>query len=132
LNDTFFFSAPQLKRAPLDGPNRMRTFPRALATFRDIVNERGARLRKLSFDELERLKEPPLGPVGENLSVDSRSATIVTIVEDRPDGTLRVVLHGTMEPRWLPFGYHVAMDGFYKHADESVTPMPDREFYEFD
>jgi hypothetical protein len=30
------------------------------------------------------------------------------------------------------YSKHVALDGFYKHPDESVTPMPNEEFYEFD
>ena len=110
----------------------MRAVPPALATFRELVNERGQRLRALSFAELERLVRPPLGPVGENLTVDSRQGTIVTVVERRDDGRLRVVLHGTMQPRLLPFGHHIAMDGFYKHPDGTVSPMPEREFYEFD
>ena len=106
----------------------MHTFPRALATFQQLVNEQGARLRGLSFAELERLARPPMGPRGETLTVDSRKATIATVVEPWHDGTLRVVLHGSMKPRFLPFGHHVAMDGFYKHSDGSVTPMSDKEF----
>src|SRR5881409_1564887 len=101
----------------------MRTFPRALATFQQLVNERGERLRGLSFTELERLVRPPMGPIGEKLTVDSRPATIVTVVERSHDGALRVVLQGSMKPRFLPFGHHVAMDGFYKHPDGSVTRM---------
>ena len=54
-----------------------------------------------------------------------------TVVERWHDGTLRVVLHGSMKPRLLPVGHHVAMDGFYKHLDGSVTPMSDKEFNEF-
>jgi len=110
----------------------MRTFPRALDTFRELVNERGRHLRSLSFSDLEGLVRPPMGPLQENVTVDSRAATIVTIVERREDGRLRVVLHGTMEPRSLPIGHHVAMDGFYKHPDDTVSPMPEDEFYEFD
>jgi hypothetical protein len=56
----------------------------------------------------------------------------VTIVERRGDDQLRVILRGRMEPRFLHFGHNVAMDGFYKHPDGSVTPMPEREFSEFD
>ena len=106
----------------------MHTFPRALATFQQLVNEQGARLRGLSFAELERLARPPMGPTRETLTVDSRMATIATVVEPWHDGTLRVVLHGSMKPRFLPFGRHVAMDGFYKHSDGSVTPMSDKGF----
>ena len=124
-------SRPQLKRDPLGSHDVMRTFPRALATFQQLVNERGERLRGVSFAELERLARPPTGPIGENLTVDSREATIVTVVEHWPDGSLRVVLHGSMKPRLLPFGHHVAMDGFYKHPDGSVTRMSDEEFNAF-
>ena len=124
-------SRPQLKRDPLGSHDFMRTFPRALATFQQLVNERGERLRGLSFAELERLARPPMGPIGEKLTVDSRQATIATVVERWHDGTLRVVLHGSMKPRFLPVGHHVAMDGFYKHLDGSVTPMSDKEFNDF-
>jgi len=109
----------------------MRTFPRALATFQQLVNERGERLRGLSFAELEQLARPPVGPSGENLTVESRPATIATVVERWPDGRLRVVLHGALKPRLLPFGHHVAMDGFYKHPDGSLTQMSDEEFNAF-
>ncbi len=105
----------------------MRTFPKSLATFRKIVDERGQSLRKLSFEELERLTAEPT----EHLTVESRAATISIITEPMPDGSLRVVVQGFMEARLLP-GKNVAMDGFYKHADGAVTPMPDDEFYEFD
>jgi hypothetical protein len=124
-------SRPQLKRDPLGSHEFMRTFPRALATFQQLVNERGEHLRGLSFAELERLARPPMGPIGENLTVDSRQATIATVVERWHDGTIRVVLHGSMKPRFLPVGHHVAMDGFYKHLDGSVTPMSDKEFNDF-
>jgi hypothetical protein len=36
-----------------------------------------------------------------------------------------------MGARYVP-GKHVAVDGFYKHADGTVTPMDSAEFYEFD
>ena len=124
-------SRPQLKRGPLGSHQIMRTFPRALATFQELVNKRGERLRALSFTELERLARPPMGPIGESLTVDSRQATITTVVEHWPDGTLRVVLHGSMKPRLLPFGHHLAMDGFYKRPDGSVTRMSDEEFNAF-
>lgn len=110
----------------------MRTFPRVLTTFRDLVNERGQRLRSLSFHELERLLHRPMSSAGEDLTVGSRRASIETMVERRNDGRLRVVLRGTMQPRLLRFGYHLAMDGFYKHPDGTVSPMPEPEFYEFD
>lgn len=105
----------------------MRTFPKSLATFRKIVDERGEQLRKMSQEELERLAAKPC----EQLLVDSRPATIGIIVQPRSNGTLRVVIQGFMKARFIP-GKHVALDGFYKHADGSVTTMPNEEFYEFD
>ena len=105
----------------------MRTFPKSLATFRKIVNERGERLRKLTQEELKTLGAKPT----EQLFVESRPATIDIIVQSKPDGTLRVVVQGFMEARLIP-GKNVALDGFYKHPDGSVSPMSDKEFYEFD
>jgi hypothetical protein len=105
----------------------VRTFPKSLATFRKIVDERGEQLRKMSQEELERLAAKPC----EQLLVDSRPATIGIIVQPRSNGTLRVVIQGFMKARFIP-GKHVALDGFYKHADGSVTTMPNEEFYEFD
>jgi hypothetical protein len=105
----------------------MRTFPKSLAAFRKIVDERGERLRQLTFEGLKQLtNEPP-----ERITVESRPATISIIVQPKPDGSLRVVIRGFMKARFVP-GKHVALDGFYKHPDGTVTPMPATEFYEFD
>ena len=104
----------------------MRTFPKALAKLRDIVNERGARLRKFSFEELMRVGETPI----EHLSVESRPATIGIIVQPLPTGGIRVVVQGFMKAKLL--GKNVALDGFYKYPDETVAPMPPEDFYEFD
>jgi hypothetical protein len=104
----------------------MRTFPKSLATFRTVVEERGERLRRFRFADLRGLTEPI-----EHITVESRPATIAIIVQTNPNGSLRVVVQGFMKARFVP-GKHVALDGFYKHPDESVTPMPDEEFYEFD
>lgn len=100
--------------------------PKPLAKFRQIVNERGEQLRKLRFEELKQLGDAPL----EHLEVDSHPATIGIIVQSLPSGGIRVVVQGFMKARIL--GKHVALDGFYKYADETVAPMPDGEFYEFD
>lgn len=105
----------------------MRTFPKSLATFRKMVEERGELLRKLTQEELKKLAaQPP-----EQLIFDSRPTTIGIIVESKPDGNLRVVIQGFMKARFVP-GRHVALDGFYKHPDGTVSAMPDKEFYEFD
>ena len=105
----------------------MRTFPKSLATFRKMVEERGELLRKLTQEELKKLAAQPR----EQLIFDSRPTTIGIIVESKPDGNLRVVIQGFMKARFIP-GKHVALDGFYKHPDGTVSPMPNEEFYEFD
>jgi len=104
----------------------MRTFPKSLATFRKIVDGRGERLRKLSLEELKNLS----GAI-EEVAVESRPATIGIIVQPRPDGSFRVVVQGFMKARFFG-GKHVALDGFYKHLNGTVSAMPDEEFYEFD
>ena len=104
----------------------MRTFPKSLATFRRIVNERGECLRRLPFEDLIRLADAPV----EHLTVDSRPATIGTIVQPLPTGGIRVVVQGFMKARFI--GSNVALDGSYKYPDETTAPMPDEEFYEFD
>jgi hypothetical protein len=106
----------------------MRTFPRCLATFREMVNKRGEQLRKLAPDDLRKLASAPT----EKVTVVSRPSTISIIVEPKPDGSLRVVVQGFMHARFVPFLKHVAMDGFYKHSDGTVTPMRSTEFCEFD
>ena len=105
----------------------MRTFPRELAEFRKVVNERAEVMRTLSRDELLAAGSSPV----EQVTVLGRIATVGTIVESRPDGSLRFVLQGFMPARWLPFVSSMALDGFYKKADGTVEPMPDDEFYEF-
>lgn len=62
--------------------------------------------------------------------MDSRPATIATIVEAMPDNSLRVVLQGFMSARLL--GEHVALEGFYKYPNGAVQPMSDDEFHDFD
>jgi hypothetical protein len=46
-------------------------------------------------------------------------------------GTLQVVIEGFMNARLIP-GKHVALDGFYKHPDGTVSRMLGKEFHEFD
>jgi hypothetical protein len=61
----------------------------------------------------------------------ARPATIGIIVQPLPSGGLRVVVQGFMKARFMP-RKHVALDGFYKYPDGTVSPMPSEEFYEFD
>jgi hypothetical protein len=104
----------------------MRTFPKSLATFRKLVDERGESLQILAHGQLKQLAVEP----NEQLIVDSRPATIGIIVQPQADGNLRVVIQGFMKARFIP-GKHVALDGFYKLPDGTVSTMSDEEFYEF-
>jgi hypothetical protein len=105
----------------------MRTFPHYLGTFRRIVNERGEQLRRLTFDELKQYASDGT----EAITVDSHPATISIIVQLRANDSLRVVVQGFVKARFL-LGKHVALDGFYKNRDGTVSPMPENELYEFD
>jgi hypothetical protein len=105
----------------------VRRFPKAAASFQEIVNDRGRHLRQLPYDTLERMTDEPV----ENLMVESRRSTISIIVEKRSDEQLRIVVQGFMEAGLLP-GKHVALDGFYKSKDGTIGSMPETEFYEFD
>jgi len=105
----------------------MRTVPRALSEFRELVERRAAALRTRSFSDLQLLdSDRP-----EVLSVQSRPAEIYTIVEPKPDGRIRVVLQGSMKPRLIPIGRHMAVAGFYKSPDGTVSDLSDRDVYEF-
>jgi len=104
----------------------MRTFPKSLATFQKIVDERGQELRKLSLEELKKVADGPT----EQLVVESRPATIDVIVQSTSDGSLRVVIQGFMKARFI--GKNVALDGFYKHPDGTVSALRGGEFYKFD
>jgi hypothetical protein len=105
----------------------MRTFPRELAGFREMVNEHGARLRLLTCDALKARAEAPV----EHVMVESRPATIGVIVLPAPGGAIRVVVQGVMKNKRFP-GSSVALDGFYKNPDGTVGVMPAEELQEFD
>jgi hypothetical protein len=92
-----------------------------------MVKERGARLRQLPFAELKQLTDQP----AEHVMVESRKATIGNIVLPLPSGGIQVVLQGFLEHRLMP-GKSVALDGFYKYPDETVSEMKAEEFWEFD
>lgn len=104
----------------------MRTFTKALGTFRKMVEERGQQLRELSFAELKALSPQP-----EHITVESRSATVGIIVLPTPRGGLQVVVQGFLKHRFFP-GRSVALDGFYKYPDERIGPMLPAEFLGFD
>jgi hypothetical protein len=95
--------------------------------FREIVNERGERLRKLSYAELDNFGSRP----AEFVEVDGRQGSVAVIVLHPVPNTLQVVVQGFLRHRFLP-GASVALDGFYKYRDGSVAPMQPQEFYGFD
>jgi hypothetical protein len=92
-----------------------------------MVKERGDRLRKLPFAELKELANQPV----EEAVAGSRKATIGIIVRALGSGGLQVVLQGFMEHRLMP-GRSVALDGFFKYPDETLSEMKAEEFWEFD
>jgi hypothetical protein len=104
----------------------MNGYRKAFAEFRAIVDARGGALRSLNRDQLLELGqgEP------EKFTIGKRGATITIIVERATEDRLRVVIQGFMDHRFL-LGQSVALDGFYKHADGSVSPMAEHEFYPF-
>jgi hypothetical protein len=104
----------------------MRTFPRELADFRSIVDARGASLRELPYEALQRAHGQT-----EELHVQSRPAAITTIVTQMAEGALQVVIRGALDHRFI-MGESVALDGFYKSRDGSVTNMSEKELYGWD
>jgi hypothetical protein len=91
-----------------------------------MVDERGSRLRKLSFAELKELGSQPT----EHVVVESRKGTIDYIVLPLPSGGIQFVLQGCLEHRLMP-GKSVALDGFYKYPDETLYEMKGEEFWDF-
>jgi hypothetical protein len=92
-----------------------------------MVKDRGARLRQRPFAELKQLANQPV----EHVTVESRKATIGIIVLTPPSGGIQLVLQGFLDHRFMP-GKSVALDGFYKYPDETVTEMKTEEFWKFD
>ncbi len=101
------------------------------AEFRKLVNERGQTLRSKARAELLDLgySDPEI------IEIDGRKGTIDLIVEEEPEGSLRVVVQGFLNvTKWLPRlgGQHVALDGFRMNSAGEIAPLGDKEFYEFD
>ncbi len=105
----------------------MRTIPKSLAKFQQLIKDRAEELRRIGVENLKQLATQPV----EQITVESRPATISVIVQPLPDGRARVVVQGFMKSRFLP-GKHVAIDGFYKYPDGTVTAMNKEEFYDCD
>jgi hypothetical protein len=92
-----------------------------------MVEERGSQLRKLSFAELKEFESRPT----EHVVIESRKGTIDYIVLPMPSGRIQVVVQGFLKGRFMPWK-SVALDGFYKYPDETVSEMKTEEFWDFD
>ncbi len=95
--------------------------------FRQMAMDKGRQLRALPFSSLTGIAGEP----GEEVILGTRKGTFSVIVEPCEDGRLKIVVQGFLEGRWLGFK-DVALDGFYKHPDGSITEMRNSEFYEYD
>ncbi len=96
--------------------------------FRQLVDQKGRDLRKLSYDEILKLASTPT----EEVEFSGRRGTISLIVEECPGERLKVIVQGFLNGRLLRFVKSVGLDGFYKHRDGSVGPMEPEEFYDYD
>lgn len=98
--------------------------------FQRLVYERGNSLRSKSRIELLELTACPT----EKVEIDGRTGTVDIIVEEEPEGSLRVVVQGFIETKWLRWAgvKNVALDGFRIDSDSKLSPLGDKEFYEFD
>jgi hypothetical protein len=98
--------------------------------FRKLVNERGRSLRSKSRAELLDLQDCPT----ERVEMNGQAGTIDLIVEEGPEGSLRIVVQGLLDTKWFPrIGVkHVALDGFRMDSDRILSALRDEEFYEFD
>jgi hypothetical protein len=94
--------------------------------FRQMAMDRGRQLRALPFSSLTGIAGEP----SEEVILGTRRGTFSVIVEPCEDGRLKIVVQGFLEGRWLV--KDVALDGFYKHPDGSITEMRDSEFYGYD
>jgi hypothetical protein len=93
-----------------------------------MVKASARELRVLPFSRLAQMTSEP----SEEVALGTRKGAFSVIVEPREDGTLRVVVQGFLKWSWLPGAKSVALDGFYKHPDGSVTGMRDSDFYGYD
>ena len=97
------------------------------AEFQRIVSERGSALRQLTYEQLKNLQDEPV----EYVTVESRRGLIFTTIEHRPPSSVRVVVKGLLAKRLLFMVSNVAIDGFYKYADETTSPLTREDMWEF-
>ena len=98
--------------------------------FRQLVNERGQELRSKSRADLLALDDCQT----EKVEIDGQLGTIDLIVEEEVEGSLRVIVQGFIETKRFPRlrVKNVALDGFRMKVDGTLSPLGDKEFYEFD
>ena len=96
-------------------------------SFRREVEQRCFALRQLSSDELLLRARTRT----DTLRFGWSTGTISLLVEERAPGLVRVIVQGFLRfPAWSPAA-RVALDGFDKHADGSMSDVPDDELAEF-
>ncbi len=103
---------------------------KAIEEFQKLVDENGIVLRTKSRSALLRLKDAPI----EEVNLQGQAGTIAFIVEEEPEGSLRIVVQGFLDTKLLSsVGIkHVALDGFRMNADNSLSSLRDEEYREFD
>lgn len=103
---------------------------KVIEEFQKRVDEHGIVLRTKTRSELLRLNDAPV----QEVELQGQAGMIVFIVEEEPEGSLRIVVQGSLDTKSLPrVGVkHVALDGFRMNADDTLSPLRDEEYYEFD
>ena len=92
----------------------------------DLVSRTRKKLRESSADELASLKDG-----GSDIEIRNERGSLWIYVERHHDGSVRVIVQGTLSHSWLPFrGVHV--DGFEKCKDGTTRDLRADEMYEYD
>ena len=97
-----------------------------------MVNDRGSRLRALAYEDLRGIAVPEnAGYIDtEHVVVEGRRGEISIYVREQKE-TVRVVLQGFLAFRLFRFMKTVALDGFYKSPDGTMSPLTQEDLYEF-
>ena len=93
-----------------------------------MVLDRARQLRALPFSRLTEVSSEP----AEEVTLGARRGAFSVIVETCEDGRLKVIVQGFLKSSWLPGWSAVALDGFYKSPDGSITEMSGSEFHGYD
>lgn len=95
--------------------------------FLQLVNARGASLRRRSFTDLIALNEPT-----ENLTLAGRNGSISIIVEPQSSVCVKIVVQGFLDSRLFASWKTVALHGFYMDASGTISEMENHEFWDYD